>query len=156
LRFIWGQKIIFTAPENKSVIVIALHVLCWGVAMMKYAAVFTLISLALTCPVVAKPHHADHDAAGKSHPGHHYAARKSHHDHHDVARKSRHADHYAARKSHDEHQYAAHASHSGITCEMVRAYVAKMGMGQAIAMAKSAGMSAADEERARHCLANKI
>jgi hypothetical protein len=145
LRFIWGQKIIFTAPENKSVIVIALHVLCWGVAMMKYAAVFTLISLALTCPVVAKPHHAHHDAAGKSH-----------HDHHDVARKSHHAGHYAARKSHDEHQYAAHASHSGITCEMVRAYVAKMGMGQAIAMAKSAGMSAADEERARHCLANKI
>jgi hypothetical protein len=134
LRFIWGQEFIFTAPENKSVIVVALHVLCWGVAKMKHAALFTLISLALTCPVVAKPHHAHHDAAGKSH----------------------HADRYASRKSHDVNQYAAHAAHSGITCEMVRAYVAKVGMGQAIAMAKSAGMSAADEERARHCLANKI
>ena len=93
--------------------------------MMKHAALLTLISLALSCPVIAKPHHVRH---------HHYAARKSHH-----------ADHYPA-----------HASHSGITCDMVRAYVAKVGLGQAIAMAKSAGISAGEEERARQCLAKKI
>jgi hypothetical protein len=138
--------------------------------MMKHAALFTLISLALCSPVIAKPHHAHHAghyAADKAHHGRHAAARKSRHDDHYAARKSHHGDHYAARKSHhgdqytvrkshDADDYAAHASHSGITCEMVRAYVAKVGLGQAIAMAKSAGMSAADEERARHCLANKI
>lgn len=113
--------------------------------MMKHAALFTLISLALTCPVIAKPHHA-----------HHYAARKSHRADHYVSRKSHHADRYAADKSRDARHYAAHASRSGITCEMVRAYIAKVGLGQAIAMAKSAGISAADEQRARQCLQNRI
>jgi hypothetical protein len=117
--------------------------------MIKRAALFTLISLVLCCPVIAKPHHhADR-----------YAARQAHHAHHHVAGKARHADdadHYAGRQSHDVRHYAAHASHAGITCEMVRAYIAKVGLGQAIAMAKSAGISAADEQRARQCLANKI
>lgn len=98
---------------------------------MKYAALFTLLSFALSCPVTAKPHHFH----------------TSQHRH--EARTSHRTDHYA---THD----AAHASHSGITCEMVRAYVAQVGMGQAIAMAKSAGISAADEQRARQCLAKKI
>jgi transposase-like protein len=141
-----------------------------GVAMMKHAVLFTLISLALICPVMAKPHHGDHpqhDAARKSHHAHHYATRKSHHDHHyaerrshhdqqDVERSSHHANRYAAHRSHDSDRFASHISHSGITCDMVRAYVAKVGLGQAIAMAKSAGISAADEQRARQCLANKI
>jgi hypothetical protein len=120
--------------------------------------------------VIAKPHHshhAQHYAARKSHHAHHYAIRKSHHDHHyaerrsrreqqDVEHNSHHADHYIARRSHDTDRFASHTSHSGITCEMVRAYVAKMGLGQAIAMAKSAGISVLDEQRARQCLANKI
>jgi hypothetical protein len=140
-----------------------------GVAMMKHAALFTLISLALTCPVIAKPHHGHHShyAARKSHHAHHYTTRKSHHDHQyaerrsrrdqqDVERNSHRADHYTARRSHDFDRYASHTSHSGITCEMVRAYVAKVGLGQAIALAKSAGISAFDEQRARQCLANKI
>jgi hypothetical protein len=141
-----------------------------GVAMMKHAALFTLISLALTCPVIAKPHHshhAQHFAARKSHHAHRYAIRKSRHHHHYAEHRSRrdqqgvernwhHADHYAAHRSYDSDRYASHASHSGITCEMVRAYVAKVGLGQAIAMAKSAGISALDEQRARQCLANKI
>jgi hypothetical protein len=101
-------------------------------AIMKYAALVTLLSLALSYPVTAKPHHFHH---------HRYAARTSHH-----------ADHYTRAA----HSVTAHASHSGITCEMVRAYVAKVGMSQAIAMAKSAGISAGDEERARQCLAKKI
>lgn len=133
--------------------------------MLKRAALFTLISLALCFPVIAKPHHAHHHAADKSHHSRHDVARKSHHDQYAerkshrvryAERKSHHADYRAARKSHDSQDYAAHASHSGITCEMVRAYVAKVGLGQAIAMAKSAGISAADEQRARQCLANKI
>lgn len=125
--------------------------------MMKHAALFTLISLALSSPVIAKPHHAHHYAARQSRHAHHYVARKSHHhaDHY-ASRRSHHADHYAARKSHDAYRDAARASHSGITCEMVRAYIAKVGLGQAIAMAKSAGITAAEEQRARQCLAKKI
>ena len=103
---------------------------------MKHAALFMLLSFALSCPVMAKPHSHHH-----FHHRHRYAARASHHaDHHTGA----------------SHSDTAHASHSGITCEMVRAYVAKVGMGQAIALAKSAGISAAEEERARQCLAKRI
>jgi hypothetical protein len=97
---------------------------------MKYTALLTLSLLVFSYPVIAKPHYFHHHQFHH----HHYAARKSYHADHDTAR----------------------ASHSGITCEMVRAYVAKVGMGQAIAMAKSAGISAADEARARQCLAKRI
>ena len=102
---------------------------------MKYAALLTLLSFALSCPVTAKPHHLHH---------------LHHHRHHQyVAHASHSAEHHAARDT-------AGASHAGITCEMVRAYVAKVGLGQAMAMAKSAGISAADEQRARQCLAKRI
>ena len=43
-----------------------------------------------------------------------------------------------------------------ITCEMVRAYVAQAGVEQAREMARAAGMTAADERRARRCLTDKI
>ena len=99
---------------------------------MKHAALLTLLSFALSCPVMAKPHHF-----------HHYR------HHHSVARAAQNAEHETA-------QDTAHVSHTGITCEMVRAYVAKVGLGQAIAMAKSAGITAADEQRARQCLAKRI
>jgi hypothetical protein len=45
---------------------------------------------------------------------------------------------------------------SHITCEMVRSYVAQVGLAQAKAMAIAAGMTASEEQRARQCLANKI
>jgi hypothetical protein len=165
-----GTKIYFCCARNWIWHCHCVVMLRQGVAMMKHAALFTLISLALTCPVIAKPHHghhAQHYAARKSHQAHHSATRKSRHDRQYAERRSRrdrqydernshHADHYSARKSHDSDHFASHASHSGITCEMVRAYVAKVGLGQAIAMAKSAGISAVDEQRARQCLGNKI
>ncbi len=44
-------------------------------------------------------------------------------------------------------------SRSGITCEMVRAYVAKVGLAQAAALAESAGITPSEKERARRCLA---
>jgi hypothetical protein len=125
--------------------------------MIKRVALFTLISLVLCCPVIAKPHHHAHRYAVRpSHNARHHVAAKARHADRYAARQSHDADHYAGRQSHDARRYAAHASHSGITCEMVRAYIAKVGLGQAIAMAKSAGISAADEQRARQCLANKI
>jgi hypothetical protein len=101
---------------------------------MKHTVLLTLSLLAFSFPVMAKPHHLHH---------HHYTARTSHH-----------AEHYSSQQ-HVDH-YTSGVSHSGITCEMVRAYVAKVGLGQAIALAKSAGISAAEEERARQCLAKRI
>ena len=50
---------------------------------------------------------------------------------------------------------SAREAHSGITCEMVRAYVAQVGLAQAAAMAESAGISSSEKERARRCLAQK-
>ena len=47
-------------------------------------------------------------------------------------------------------------SHSGITCAMVRSYVAQVGLEQAKAMAAASGMTAADERRARQCLAHRV
>jgi hypothetical protein len=38
---------------------------------------------------------------------------------------------------------------------MVRSYVAQVGVEQAKAMAQAAGMTAAEEVRARHCLSHK-
>lgn len=46
-------------------------------------------------------------------------------------------------------------SHSGITCDMVRAYVAQVGLAQAVATAQSAGMTSSEKERAKRCLAEK-
>lgn len=44
-----------------------------------------------------------------------------------------------------------HATH--ITCETVRAFVAQVGLQEARAVARAHGMTAAQERRARHCLA---
>jgi len=42
-----------------------------------------------------------------------------------------------------------------VTCDMVRAYVAQVGLAQAAAMAVSAGITSAEKERAKRCLAEK-
>ena len=42
-----------------------------------------------------------------------------------------------------------------ITCNLVRAYVTQVGLVQAKANARAAGMTAAQQRRARRCLANK-
>jgi hypothetical protein len=76
---------------------------------------------------------ASYPAMAKSHHGHRSAARVTHH----VARSSE------------------RESRSGITCEMVRAYVAQVGLTQAAAMAESAGITASEKERAKRCLAEK-
>lgn len=44
---------------------------------------------------------------------------------------------------------------SMITCAMVRSYVARVGIGHARKMALAAGMTAAEERRARQCLVGK-
>jgi hypothetical protein len=61
----------------------------------------------------------------------------------------------------NQHHHAARhdkeiGAHSNITCEMVRNYVAQVGLEQARAMATAAGMTAADERRARQCLEKRV
>lgn len=48
------------------------------------------------------------------------------------------------------------AKHLHVTCTMVRAYVAKVGMKKAKAAARSHGITAAQARKARRCLANSI
>ena len=59
----------------------------------------------------------------------------------------------AVAKHHFHHgQRATTSSHSRISCEMVRAYVAQVGMAQAKAMAQAAGMTESEARAAAQCL----
>jgi len=59
-------------------------------------------------------------------------------------------------KSHRVHQrQSSVGTHSSITCAMVRSYIAQVGLEQAKAMAEAAGMSAADEIRAKRRLLHR-
>jgi hypothetical protein len=69
--------------------------------------------------------------------------------------KSHHGHRHAPRVVHHANAAGERESHPGITCEMVRAYVAQVGLAQATAMAQSAGITPAEKERAKRCLAEK-
>jgi hypothetical protein len=43
-----------------------------------------------------------------------------------------------------------------VNCETVRAYVSQVGLAQATALARAAGMTAGQEWRARRCLVKKV
>jgi hypothetical protein len=94
---------------------------------MKKAALLTLVLLTAS--------YSAFDPALARHRGHHYVTRTVHRIHNVGANEQE--------------------SRSGITCEMVRAYVAKVGMATAVAMAESAGITSSEKERARRCLAEK-
>jgi hypothetical protein len=51
--------------------------------------------------------------------------------------------------------HRAGRSESAITCDTVRAYVSQVGIVAAKAMARANGMTAAQERRARQCLASR-
>jgi hypothetical protein len=113
---------------------------------MKSVALLTLGLLAASCPAMAQPHHA-----------HRHLARAVHHTH--IARHARvvhraNVTHHA-NVMHHANATAERVSHSVITCEMVRAYVAQVGLAQAAVMAESAGITASEKERAKRCLAQK-
>jgi hypothetical protein len=69
--------------------------------------------------------------------------------------KPYHGHRHAARTVHHGNGSGEGEAHSGITCEMVRAYVAQVGLAQAAAMAESAGITSSEKERARRCLAEQ-
>jgi hypothetical protein len=58
------------------------------------------------------------------------------------------------------HRHADHDGAPGVkshfTCDMVRAYVAQIGMAQAKAMAENAGLTESDKRRAMQCLEKKV
>jgi hypothetical protein len=109
---------------------------------MKKTALLTLASIAVVSPSMAKAHHHHHDYRTSSH--HRVYAEKSHHHG------------YAERSHHRVIAEKPAGSHAHITCDMVRAYVAQVGLVQAMAMAQSAGMTADDERRAKHCLQSGV
>jgi hypothetical protein len=53
----------------------------------------------------------------------------------------------------DSHR--ANRAEPAITCETVRAYVSQVGLAAAKAIARANGMTAAQERRARQCLASR-
>ena len=61
-----------------------------------------------------------------------------------------------AKQRHHHHREHPATSHSGITCEMVRAYVAQVGLVQAKAMAQAAGITESEKREAVQCLEKKI
>jgi len=63
--------------------------------------------------------------------------------------------HYVDRTFHQDSRGDERDSHSGITCEMVRSFVAQVGLAQAVAMAENAGITSSEKQRARRCLAEK-
>ena len=62
----------------------------------------------------------------------------------------------AIAKHHFHHRERAASSHSRMSCEMVRAYVAQIGLAQAKAMAQAAGMTGSEERAAVQCLEKRI
>jgi len=106
---------------------------------MKSVALLTLGLLTVCGPAMAKSYH-----------GHRHVARTVHH------RIVRHANPvHHANVAQRPNVAGEPVSHAGITCDMVRAYVAQVGLAQAAAMAQSAGITPAEKERARRCLAQK-
>jgi hypothetical protein len=60
-----------------------------------------------------------------------------------------------AQQRHHHREHTA-TSHSRITCEMVREYVAQVGVVQAKAMAQAAGITESEKREAVQCLEKKI
>jgi hypothetical protein len=62
----------------------------------------------------------------------------------------------AIAKQRHHHRERTATSHSRVTCEMVRAYVAQVGLVQAKAMAQAAGITETEKREAAQCLEKKI
>ena len=71
---------------------------------------------------------------------------KTHHHHHHIRQA------FAKKNHHRSHVGQTAVSHSHITCDMVRAYVAQVGLVQARAMAENAGMTETEKRQAIQCL----
>ena len=123
---------------------------------MKNTALLTLVFVGISWPVMAKPHYESH------HYGYHHARYEGHHyGYHHARYEGRHYGYHDRAHENDAREAGAHERgagerHSHITCEMVRSYVAQVGLAQAKAMAQAAGMTASEERRARQCLFHRV
>jgi hypothetical protein len=124
---------------------------------MKKTALLALFFVCVAWPAMAKSHHFySEDRHSSHHDSHRYGDYRSRHhaDHHQADhRNRRHADDHDDYR-HDGERRGAGETHSHISCEMVRSFVAQVGLAQAKAMAHAAGMTASEERRARQCLAS--
>jgi hypothetical protein len=132
-----------------------------GPTTMKKTALLALVFVCVSWPVMAKPHHFySEDRHSSHHDSHRYGDYRSRD--HAADYRSHHADHHLSRHHADDHDGYRHdgerrgagETHSHISCEMVRSFVAQVGLAQAKAMAHAAGMTASEERRARQCLAS--
>jgi hypothetical protein len=147
---------------------------------MKNTALLTLVFVGISWPVMAKPHYESHHY-GYQHAryeGHHYGYERAryeghhygyeharyeghHYGYHHVRYEGRHYGYHdrahkdGAREA-GAHERGAAERHSHITCEMVRSYVAQVGLAQAKAMAQAAGMTPSEERRAKQCLSHRV
>jgi hypothetical protein len=116
---------------------------------MKKTALLTAILVMTAYPLMAKPYQGhQHAQLGYQRSHHAYAYQNVHRTY-----QTRHVFGGA------QHGHALSnnlGDHSHITCDMVRSYVAQVGLEQAKAMAIAAGMTASEERRARQCLANRV
>jgi hypothetical protein len=111
---------------------------------MKKTALLMLVFASVSSPLLAKPRHS-----------HHHSRDFSHHESWRDHESRRYASHHGGHRHHSDHP-AIQQTHSHITCDMVRSYVAQVGLAQAKAMAEAAGMTASEERRARQCLLSGV
>jgi hypothetical protein len=115
---------------------------------MKKTALLTAIFVTAACPLMAKPYQG-HQHAQSAHQRSYHAYQSVHR-----AYQNRHA--LGGVQNGRAPSTNNPGDHSHITCDMVRSYVAQVGLEQARAMALAAGMTASEERRARQCLANRV
>jgi hypothetical protein len=114
---------------------------------MKKTALLMLVFGCVSSPLMAKPYHHSHS----HHDSHYHSRDLRHHESRRDHESRRYAHHRGGDRHHSDHA-VSQQTHSHITCDMVRSYVAQVGLAQAKAMANAAGMTAAEERRARQCL----
>jgi hypothetical protein len=120
---------------------------------MKKTAFLFLIFATAAYPAAAKPDNHNHPYQHAVGGNQTYQAYRSHQAQH--ARQAYRA-HPAARQNQASRPSTNVGTHSNITCDMVRSYVAQVGLAQARAMAAAAGMTASEERRARQCLTHGV
>jgi hypothetical protein len=120
---------------------------------MKKTAFLFLIFATTAYPAAAKPdhynHHYQHAVGGNQ-------AYQAYHSHQAQHARQAYRAHPAARQNQASRPSTNVGTHSNITCDMVRSYVAQVGLAQARAMAAAAGMTASEERRARQCLTHGV
>jgi hypothetical protein len=110
---------------------------------VKNTALLAVFLVVISSPSLAKPHHLYSE--GRHHGYRHASYGGGQHGYHH-------------RDAHEigGQETGGRETHSRITCEMVRSYVAQVGLAQARAMGQAAGMTASDERRARQCLSGEL